>query len=67
MCMNFMEHQSIDLVFNIVSNVLRVFPGRSVKNSRIACDACTWTQDDVSLSLFLFLSCSHFLCLETIV
>lgn len=33
MCMNFMEHQSIDLVFNIVSNVLSVFPGRSVKNS----------------------------------
>lgn len=33
MCMNFMEHQSIDLVFKVVPNVVRVLPGRSVKNA----------------------------------
>ncbi len=28
----FIKHQSIDLVFSVVLNAVRVFPGRSVKN-----------------------------------
>lgn len=62
-----MEHQTIDLVLNNVSNAEGV--SWEVCQKCIACNACTWTQDDVSFSfsLILFLFCSHFLCLESIV
>ncbi len=47
-----MEHQSIDLVFSVVFNVVRVFPGRSVKNALRA----TTSHGRKMMSLFLFVA-----------
>lgn len=46
-----MEHQSIDLVLNNVSNAEGV--SWEVCQKCIACNACTWTQDDVFLFFFV--------------
>lgn len=48
----FVEHQSIDLVFSVVFKVVRVFPGRSVKNALRE----TISHGRKMMSLFLFVA-----------